>query len=679
MGIRTLPLKVSFALAIALFYAAVRAKAQTPEVAVWEFDPYKVEVWCTFDPEVTASTFAREQFKNYVRDELDRTFGAAWRLSVRDTPAQLRGTIGSNLSELSVGDIQYNELVLVVSKTDIQTKAIRTFEAAVDLLDRIAISPSYMSALSEAIKNNVAENGVAENGEAETTNMQREEDAQLGKLLSKCVVEESVGEKLTSGEVTAALIPRFLLPSDDDQYRQLITLLPWQTESLFRQRDKLLFLHVGMRGRDFTFQVRELDCPMRYLGPTMTGATDEWSYASRVAAALSTRAFAPIARMEDANSTSTTLLMRAGGLILDAQNPAAILPGDVLHPILRRDDRNGVPQLLQPQAWTYAAVTESDGREMLANVYAYSGGTGLQGRRNRRTQRILLRVRPVSDQTEIEVVVAGTDQPQVGCAVYQRDLLTDDFELLGRTDWRGRFTIEVPEDFGAILPAAKRLEMYKAMRDAEAKRAEREKAEREKAEQVSAGGSEISEVSSESDLVDAGPDDLPSEEELDYSEFEVPLNAPLKKIYVKSGNEVLAMLPLVPGIERVSQAGLLDDRRRLETEAFVRGFQHEIIDLIGLRNLLAAQIKLSIKKEDFEQASETFDRLQGLKNYTEMARELDLIQRRLIDESRGEIPRFSKRPIDRMFQNTRNLLQKFLQDELVEASKQSLESAQQAL
>ncbi len=46
----------------------------------------------------------------------------------------------------------------------------------------------------------------------------------------------------------------------------------------------------------------------------------------------------------------------------------------------------------------------------------------LQGKNNRRTQRLLLRVRPVHPETDIMVTVRSTGRPQAGCAVYDRDI-----------------------------------------------------------------------------------------------------------------------------------------------------------------------------------------------------------------------------------------------------------------
>jgi hypothetical protein len=141
---------------------------------------------------------------------------------------------------------------------------------------------------------------------------------------------------------------------------------------------------------------------------------------------------------------------------------------------------------------------------------------------------------------------------------------------------------------------------------------------------------------------------------------------------------LLAKLPIVPGLKQVETAELQDDRGRLNVEAFVSGFQGEILDLIGLRNLLAARVRLLLKDDRLAEAEAVVDELRRLRNFDEMADELELIQRRALNEREGEIPASAKNSIDRMFQTTRDLLQKYLQDDLVDQTENSLKLARQA-
>ena len=99
------------------------------------------------------------------------------------------------------------------------------------------------------------------------------------------------------------------------------------------------------------------------------------------------------------------------------------------------------------------------------------------------------------------------------------------------------------------------------------------------------------------------------------------------------------------------------------------------MDLIGLRNLLAARIKLYIKDQKLDKAEAVLEELRCLRNYNELRDELSTIQRRMLEATGEEVPRAARSRIDRMFQTTRDMLQKYLQDELVAAMERELDAA----
>ena len=424
-------------------------------------------------------------------------------------------------------------------------------------------------------------------------------------------------------------------------------------------------------GDETVVQVRELDGPLRFLGPAMSGASSNWNYAAHLAAVSISNAFAPVARVEDAESRSAQLRLRAGGLILHRDNPASVVAGDVMQPVVRRDDRNGVPTLLEPLPWTFAAITASDGVKLQANVYTYSGGPGLQGRKNRRTQRLLLKVRPLYEQSNLELVVRHSGQAQAGCFIYSRDMVTDQFELLGRTDWRGQLTIAAPARPTEILPEAVRAQRAIAKRAAAAQALESQVAPSDSPDTTTSENPTPESVATETPPTNS-PSDSPQLVEQEDTSL-IPLRTPLLLLYVKQGDTVLAKLPMVPGLAEVETAELPDDRRRLLAEAFVRGFQGEILDVVGMRSLLAARVKKLMASNRREAATEAVKELRQLKNYTQMADELEAIQRRMLDETEGSIPLAAKSRIDVMFQNTRTMLQKYLQDNLLSDSERAVD------
>lgn len=649
----------------------VPALAAAQEVKVWEFSPYQVEVWYAFENNVNLSQFVRTQFAKRLEESLQSSFRAAWKMHLSGLPSEWSALALDRFDEFTVNDLTRNELVLAIASGNPQTRAIRTMEAAIDELTELSISANSLQRLKKSAQ--------AFLSDSESLAM---------RLLEKCVVDEggddAIRDKLESGGMPCAVLPRDALADAPESVRILLTPLPWHTDEILRQRDKVIFLTVGMQGEEYRFHARELDCPMRFLGPSFQSTTIAWSHAARAASTAIIQAFAPVARVEEAEATSARLRHRAGGLIVNPQNPAAIHVGDVFQPIVRRDDRNGIPTLLQPLSWTFAAITSSDGIKMDANVYSYSGGPGLQGRRNRRTQRMLLRVRPNVPETHVRIVVRGSEKPQSGCLVYQKDLMDGEFELLGRTDWRGQFELTVPPSSGQFLPDAVVRQRAAAKREALKRLADDSNPDPGTLEKAGESSPEVDSIGSTSRESDAVTQKTAAEIESEIPVPEsdpdaIPLNYPLLQLYLKNGDTVLAKLPIVPGLQRIETAELPDDSRRLETEAFVRGFQGEILDLVGLRNLLAARLTLFLKDGKVEEASDVLGQMQRLPTYNEMTDRLEQIQREMLDEQTGEISLGSKRQIDRMFQSTRTLLQKFLQDGLLTESEAAIKRAKEGV
>ncbi len=638
----------SLLLAIIAWLLTVPVPLAAQEVKIWEFSPYEVKIWYQFEPSVRLSEVAKEQYLKRLDAALRSTFRATWTTQIAPLPPQLASLVSRNIDGFTLEQLTANELVVVASLEHEQSKTVRTLEAAIDKVDSIRIAGDALERLK-----------------SEAERLQLPEDSVTSRLIAKCELDEegvaSLKQKLQDAEIPAAILPRSEIKEVLSAARTIVTPLPWQSDQIFRQIDKLFLLRIEQAGDDLAFRIRELDCPMQFLGPTFEATAQDWSQAARVTSHALVRAFAPIARVEDAETKTAVLRLRAGGLIVTSDNPSEIQVGHVLQPIVRRDDRNGIPTLLEPLSWTFAAVTASDGVKLDTNVYTYSGGPGLQGRKNRRTRRVLLRVRPRFDNTDIRIAVRGEEErSQAGCFVYRRDLLTEEFELLGRTDWRGRFNVPVPERFGGFLPEAIRKERYLAKRAAEKKAAEA----KAQAEAAGEGGDTVEDAVA---AVEAPPVYDP-----DQDPDALPLQAPLTQIYIKSGDTVLAKLPMVPGLKEIEIAKLPDDSRRLQAEAFVRGFQGDILDLIGMRNLLAAQVQLYLKQNRLPQAEDALESLRRLRNYNEMADELESIQRVMMDESTGPISFGAKRSIDRMFQTTRELLQKYLQDNLLRDAEQAV-------
>jgi hypothetical protein len=655
---RNLPTWVWFACALSFWSQTIAAQEA---IKIWEFSPYEVEVWCALDANLDISDLAKSQFAKTLSDDLDRMFQAAWHTHVKSADSEMRSRLARDIETLSLNDFSREELVLLVNKESAST--VKTAENAVEKLTEFVILPQHKAKLdAEVAKATIDPNSAV----AGLINRLKTIDGDLASIMAG----------LEAKTIQAALVPRSFAKETEKIARTITVLLPWQTDSLLRQHDKIFMVYVGQANDGYYVQARELDCSLQFMGPTIRREASAWSFVSRAAAGAIASAFAPVARVENATLKTASLRLKAGGLIVDDDNPAKVHPGDLMQPVVRREGSGGVASMLEPLHWTYAAIIESDGVKMNANVYAYSGGPGLQGRNNRRTQRLLLRVRPTEPETEIQISVKSTGRPQGGCAVYERDLITDKFTLLGKTDWRGRFVVPAPNKTGAVLPDA--IHTAKAAAEKAAKEAAAAAAA---AAETAVTPTEKEETEDEAaDVAKTDPKPAatapstpaPAPAPIDYEKHLVQLRQPLVQLYVKSGDVVLARLPLVPGISPLEVAELADDSRRLEAEAFIRGFQGEVLDLIGLRTLLSTRVRKLLEQGKKPEAEKVMTELRGLKDYSAMVETLDKLQRKLLDDSVGPVSMGAKARIDKMLQTTREMMQKYLQNDLVRDAETAL-------
>lgn len=330
-----------------------------------------------------------------------------------------------------------------------------------------------------------------------------------------------------------------------------------------------------------TVQAVEFDCLMRLAGPVEESQVlTPAQLPAQIGRSIS-RAFAPMVRIDQAGVRSASGLLRAGGLLLDPESPAAVRSGDFLQPILRKDDRNGEPMILQPIDWAYLQVTETDAAKIQMELFAGRVG-GLQGRRNQRTHRMALKVRPHYPQTTVRLHAAGApDQPLQGYEIHEKDLASGDMTFLGRTDWDGRLVVEKTD-------------------------------------------------------------------------------TPLRLLYVKNGESVLARLPTLVGQTPVATADLVSDDVRLRGEAYIRGVENAILDLVALRQLLAARIRQRLEKEQWAEARELLDALRDQPTYETIARDMAKKQ----TEIQSKNP-YEQRKLDKMFATTRETLVKHINASLI--------------
>lgn len=139
---------------------------------------------------------------------------------------------------------------------------------------------------------------------------------------------------------------------------------------------------------------------------------------------------------------------------------------------------------------------------------------------------------------------------------------------------------------------------------------------------------------------------------------------PLRLLYVKNGGAVLARLPMVPGLYPTAVADLSGDDMRLQAEAYVRGVQNNITDLIAMRMLYSTRIRKYLEAGEMETAERMMNSLRKQPNHEELSAAIGRKQVEFLEEI-GNRNIGQRKKVDEMFTTTRELLSKHITPKII--------------
>jgi len=468
-------------------------------------------------------------------------------------------------------------------------------------------------------------------------------------------------EDLDTGNYFAALIPKTDVPKIKEVSRTIPTRFPWQPEAMLRDKDKVMLVSVDRDGERIRIQVKELDAFVRRIGSMETTYATSTSEIPNAIAYLSRACFTPMARLEENDNKTAVLRVRASGLATAPDSPIRIDVGDVLAPYIRRDDLNGNPTLLQNMAFTYIAVTEPiDEARYYGAIFAASRGA-LVAAKNRRTKRVALKIKPQFARTDLKLGVRGSPNSVVpGVEVYIRTPGSEDLNMVGRSDWRGVIDLQqtkLPEIF-YDQPTSSGIETIAKARSTTAAGL------KDKAGELTGSSPPSNDANDEAAKAAAEKEALRKRMEKPPTST-VKIKLPLYLYYIKNGETLLARLPIITGYRESEKADLPDDRRRLQAEAFLKGIQGEILDLVVRRKILDARIRKKIDEGKLDEASTLLDELKKVRNYEGLSSQIQNIERRAESTENGFIPAPVKERINKMLGTTSDLMKNYLQEDIV--------------
>lgn len=146
--------------------------------------------------------------------------------------------------------------------------------------------------------------------------------------------------------------------------------------------------------------------------------------------------------------------------------------------------------------------------------------------------------------------------------------------------------------------------------------------------------------------------------------IEIPRgDVPVRTLYVKNGNQLLARLPLVPGDEREAVATTIEDDYRLQTEGFLIALQGRVTDLVARREILAARLRKRISEDKLDDAESLLEEYRQLEGRDDLIRDVDK-QQGIIADNDALLDKLTKARINKLMGEARTLLQnKYLDPE----------------
>ena len=549
---------------------------QSSEVDLpWDYSPYKVLIWLISDsPDISVSTIEQP-----LRKFLDRDYSAIWRVSIAKAPRAVANAAHRNMAGMDYNSITAADPVLAVKRTHKDAVRIRVAENVARYVNKVYGTRGRIEEVKwrAALLGDETVSGVGPRMEVVDGDAVAVRELWADEATEAVLVSRGAARTLDEPEA------KVVLP-------KLADLVSRSVESY----DKIFVVKLQTNEVPAQVSVLEMDTLMRHFGPVAKMQSGSRHTLTTTIGKTITRAFAPVVRIDNAGQKAATGLLRASGLIVDDDSPANLKVGDVLEPMTRKNDRNGKPFIIGPVDWAFLNVTAFEGRNVKMDFHAGRAG-GLQGRKNKRTFRTALKVRPFEEATIVRLhLQREPNVPMIGYELYEKELYSKKMTFVGRTDWDGRMRVEPSEDR-------------------------------------------------------------------------------LRLLYVKNGGAVLARLPIVPGLHALDVADLSGDDTRLQAEAYIRGVQNAIIDLVAVRELFKARIRLRLERSEMPKAEALMVALRDQPSNEVLANDMGKKQtyfNNLLKSSPNQ-----RAKVDQMFSVTRDLLTTHINGKLVSDLEAELRAA----
>jgi hypothetical protein len=125
----------------------------------------------------------------------------------------------------------------------------------------------------------------------------------------------------------------------------------------------------------------------------------------------------------------------------------------------------------------------------------------------------------------------------------------------------------------------------------------------------------------------------------------------LQLLYVKSGKQLLARLPVLPGQSERLEASLADDDPRLQAEGLILAMQSRALDLVARREILASRFRARLRAGQLAEAQQLLDDFRKMETRAELSRDLNEYR-----QSVSSPDRLTQLRIDKLFADAQKVL-----------------------
>ena len=311
-----------------------------------------------------------------------------------------------------------------------------------------------------------------------------------------------------------------------------------------------------------------------------------------------TEMLTPLARVVRVDENRILLEERAGELLALQDVLPVVAPQQVMLPVTRTNDRDGNPQQIHRVDWTYLTVDRnSDG--LLSTTMHTGLRSPINARLRPRHQQLALLAKPTHNSKTAQ----NTAPFPAHCETTIR--------------FTSYITPEMP------LPVCDILESVP-------------------------GRSVVLPEYQRAILI--GSTDSRGEFRIDFKP-----ERPVRLLYVRNGKNLIARIPIMPGVEPELVAEVPTADATLYAESIVLGIQEEILDTVAMRQILVSQAITFRQRSDRKGFDDTIMKLRRLKTQQVYQAELNLLKMQLPYDDPS-----SRRRIEAMLEQTRTLVQDLL-------------------